>query len=92
MALSCFAVVARFLGTSRNGHSRRPASPHRQRFLKKLRSKPTSIFLPLPPRSLRFAILPEALTFYRLHADNLFQTPGDDEYKMRHIRKVARLC
>jgi len=37
------------------------------------------------------AILPEALTFYRLHADNLFQTSSGDEFKMRRIQKSLAL-
>lgn len=38
-------------------------------------------------------ILPEALTFYRLHGDNLFQTTGNDQNKIRRVQKaLALLC
>jgi glycosyltransferase involved in cell wall biosynthesis len=37
------------------------------------------------------AVLPEPLTFYRLHAGNLFQTTGDDPEKLRCVQRALAL-
>ena len=36
-------------------------------------------------------VLPEALTYYRLHANNLFQTAGNDESKLRRVQMALAL-